>query len=334
MKKPLLSVIIPVYNTASSINRIADRVLKQKMRDLELVLIDDGSTDDTPRVLSKIAKSSRRVRVVTQKNAGPSGARNAGLRAAAGEFILFLDSDDDISPQMIPTMMRKQQSTGADVVTCAIKEVYPSGQTFVPDIKPRLVKATEQDVVVFALSSMGRETSVVYNPTNRIMRRDIITKNRLLYRTDLRFGEDLAFNLEYLRHARKIAVMSQPFYTYYHSTATSVFSESSIDYKYRQENTKFLWEFAETSDDPTVYNLATWVQTRWFLSFCKAVFRSSLSRNEKRQRVSYACRHEKFKKPNAIKALSFSQKLIIKTVMPLIKKPKVFYFLVSIVARG
>jgi glycosyltransferase involved in cell wall biosynthesis len=333
MKKPLLSVIIPVYNTADSVERIVGRVLRQKMRNFELILIDDGSTDGTPQILKNISKPSKRVRIITQKNAGPSAARNTGLNVAKGEFVLFLDSDDDINPQMIPRMVQKQQSADADLVTCAIKEIYPNGTTYTPNIQSRLIDSAKQNVVVFALDSMGKESSVIYNPSNRIMRRNIITKNHLQYRSDLRFGEDLAFNLEYLRHAHKIAVMSQPFYIYYQNSSTSVFSESVLDYSYRQKNASFLWEFAGLSDDPTVYNLAVWVQTRWFLSFCKFIRKSSLSGHEKRRRIVDACSHERFKKLNKIKVLPFSRKIIIKATLLLTKHPYIFYFSISIASR-
>ncbi|MCL2280560.1 glycosyltransferase [Candidatus Saccharibacteria bacterium] len=325
MKKPLLSVIIPVYNTGDVVSRITNRVLKQPMRDLELVLVDDGSTDDTLSVLHQIAKQDARVRVITQKNGGPSAARNTGLDSAKGEFVLLLDSDDDIESDMIPLMMEKQRSTNADLVTCVIKEIFLSGKTHTPNIESRSVDTAKQNVVLFALDSMGKEGSVIYNPCNRITRRSIIVDNHLKYRLDLRFGEDLAFNLEYLRYAKRIEVMNQALYIYHCDTATSVFSESALNHKYRQENTRFLWKFAKLSDDPAAHCLATWVQTRWFLSYAKLVSKSNLNKEEKKRRIIHACEHEKLERPAEFKYLSKKRQLIVKLILRLIKHPNLFY---------
>ena len=333
-KKPLLSVIIPVYNTGDIVSRIINRVLKQKMRDLELILVNDGSTDSSLGVLKKFAKQDKRVRVINQPNSGsPSGGRNSGLKNAKGKLILLLDSDDDIDPRMIPAMIARQQSTNADLVTCAIKEVYPDGKIFIPNIIDRSIDADKQDVVIFALDSLGKESSVIYNPCNRLFKNEIIRKNNLKYRMDLRFGEDLGFNLEYLQYVKRIEVMSQTFYVYYFGSPTSVFSKSALDYKYRKENRNFLWKFAKTSSDPAAHNHAVWVQVRWFLSYCKIVCLSQLDDKEKVHRISYACKHERFKKILGKNNLGTKRLLIIKITYFLVKRPRTLYYLIHFASK-
>jgi glycosyltransferase involved in cell wall biosynthesis len=325
MKQSLLSVIIPVYNTGDVVNRITDRVLKQPMRDLELILIDDGSTNSTLIILRRIEKSDKRVRVITQKNSGPSVARNTGLESAKGKFILFLDSDDDISTDMIVEMMKKQESTKADLVICAIKEVFPDGKVKIPKIKPRSIDTSKQDVVVFALDSMGKEGSVIYNPVNRIMRNNIIKERNLRYQDDLWLGEDTVFNLEYLKYTKKIEVMNQAFYTYYRENSTSVFAESSLDYNSRQKSAALLWKFAKLSSNPIAHDLATWVQIRWFLSFCRLVCISKLEKAEQKRRIFYACENESLERIFNMESLSKKQQLIAKVTFSLIKHPKLLY---------
>jgi len=333
MKKPLLSVIIPVFNRADTVGRIINRVLKQKMSDFELILVNDGSTDNSLAILKKFAKQDKRVRVIDQPNrcGGPSGGRNTGLENAKGEFILLLDSDDDIEPEMIPAMMKKQQTTNADLVVCAIKEVFPIGKTIPLKIESKSIDTSKEDIVAFAIDAMGKIGSLVYNPTNRIMRSSIIKKHNLKYLENLRFGEDTEFNMRYLKYAKKIEIMSEMFYIYHRDSLNSTFSESSLDYNNRVRLKEFLWKFAKTSKSSSAHDLAVWVQVRWFLSYCKIVIQSNLNQTEKKRRIIYACEHEKFKKLSSQKVLSKKHQMIIKATSCLITRPRFFYCFIKMI---
>ncbi|MDR1961632.1 MAG: glycosyltransferase [Gracilibacteraceae bacterium] len=115
---PKISVIMPVYNSGQYLPRAIDSVLGQILRDLELILVDDGSTDGSGQVCNRYARTDERVRVIRKPNGGTSSARNAGLAAVTGEYIAFADYDDYLFPEMYLYMYAKAEESGVDVVKC------------------------------------------------------------------------------------------------------------------------------------------------------------------------------------------------------------------------
>ena len=127
--QPRISVVIPVYNMDSTVEGSARSVLNQTFKDFELILIDDGSTDGTPSILDAIASEDGRVRVIHQANKGLSGARNVGVKNARGEFIAWLDADDQMQPKALEKMITAIDETGADVAICNYVNVDRQGNS-------------------------------------------------------------------------------------------------------------------------------------------------------------------------------------------------------------
>lgn len=126
-EKPLLSIIVPVYNVENYLQKCIDSILAQTFTDFELILVDDGSPDNCPALCDAAAAKDARIRVLHQKNGGLSAARNAGLDVARGEWIGFVDSDDYIAPEMYETLYKAVQSTGADLALCDYVKVDETG---------------------------------------------------------------------------------------------------------------------------------------------------------------------------------------------------------------
>lgn len=122
--RDLISVIVPVYNVAPFLPQCLDSILTQDYRALEVLLIDDGSQDGSGAVCDEYARRDSRVRVLHQKNAGAGAAKNAGLRAAAGEYLSFVDSDDFLEPGAYSSMLQLMKEAQADVAHCAFRDVY------------------------------------------------------------------------------------------------------------------------------------------------------------------------------------------------------------------
>lgn len=132
MNRSLVSVIIPCYNSAAFLSESIDSALGQSYADKEVIVVDDGSTDDSPRVMSGYGNA---IRVVRQANAGLSAARNAGIRAAQGRYIAFLDADDYWAPSFLEKMVAAAEETQAGIAYCGWQNVGlpgPRGQPFVP----------------------------------------------------------------------------------------------------------------------------------------------------------------------------------------------------------
>ena len=119
-----LSVIVPVYNVAAYLPQCLDSILSQDYEELEILLIDDGSTDASGEICDQYAAQDHRVRVIHQKNGGAAAAKNAGLRVATGEYLTFVDSDDFLEPNVYGYMLGLLKETGADVAECTFRDVY------------------------------------------------------------------------------------------------------------------------------------------------------------------------------------------------------------------
>lgn len=118
MKSIIVSVIIPVYNMESYLCRCLDSVLSCNYTDFEIICVNDGSTDRSLQILEEYAARDSRIRIIDQPNAGPSSARNSALKAASGEFVSFLDSDDYLHPQFFEIMTAVQNADNADLIVC------------------------------------------------------------------------------------------------------------------------------------------------------------------------------------------------------------------------
>ena len=119
MHEPLISVIVPVYRVEKYLKQCVDSILAQSHRNLEVLLIDDGSPDACPAICDAYAEADSRVRVIHQENQGPSAARNAGLDACRGEYIGFADSDDWMEPELLASLLRMLQEKNLDVAFSA-----------------------------------------------------------------------------------------------------------------------------------------------------------------------------------------------------------------------
>lgn len=122
--KDLISVIIPVYNVAAYLPQCVESVLRQDHKNLEVILINDGSWDESGTICDRYAVQDSRVRVIHQKNGGAAAAKNAGLRIATGEYLSFVDSDDYLQPGVYGYMLDVLQTTGADAAQFSFQDVY------------------------------------------------------------------------------------------------------------------------------------------------------------------------------------------------------------------
>ena len=130
-----ISVIIPVYNVETYLSTCLESVLHQSYRDLEILLIDDGSTDKCPEICDAYAVKDQRIKVIHKKNGGLSDARNAGLAVVTGDYISFIDSDDCIAPDMLEKMLQAIHDKNADICCCGITS-YFEGEAREDELKP------------------------------------------------------------------------------------------------------------------------------------------------------------------------------------------------------
>lgn len=200
----MISVIVPIYNTEKYLHRCIDSILAQTFTDFELLLINDGSKDNSGAICDEYAAKDPRIHVFHKENGGVSSARNVGLDNAKGDYIMFVDSDDYMFPQMCEQMIATIESKKADLVVCGTTETGGGYWRPVADNDYTLTQLKENFVELL-------HTELLSPPWNKIFKRTIIGEQR--FQEDITFGEDLIFNLEYIDKCNKVSfIKASPFF--------------------------------------------------------------------------------------------------------------------------
>lgn len=205
-----VSIIVPIYNSRDYLSQCIDSILNQSYSDFELLLIDDGSTDDSKTICDDYEARDNRIRAYHKENGGVSSARNKGLDEAKGDFIIFIDADDYINPGYVEHLMNPD----SDLVITGIKRFNARSESFSP-----------LSTSSFAINDLPShwntipDVSIVYNFTvAKRFRTSIIREHGIRFDEDLFFSEDMLFNMEYMSHS------------------VSFYESPVIDYMYRIES--------------------------------------------------------------------------------------------------
>ena len=200
----MISIIVPIYNAERYLYRCFDSILHQKFVDFELLLINDGSKDNSSAICYEYAKCDNRIHVFHKENGGVSSARNWGLDKAIGEYIMFVDSDDYMLPGMLEVMLSTLESKKADLVVCGTTETGGGYWRPIADVDYSINQLKENFVSLL-------HTELLSPPWNKIYKKEIIGSNRFC--EDISFGEDLLFNIQYLEKCENISFIKEsPFY--------------------------------------------------------------------------------------------------------------------------
>lgn len=196
---PTVSVIVPVYNSEKYLAKCIDSILSQTLRNLEIILVDDGSTDGSPAICDNYSCQDARVICIHQENAGAAAARNKGLKAATGKFIAFVDSDDWIDQNMYETMVRAAESQDCDLTICdCMKELPTESHLYTHELPggyyDRETMLSQYFPQLLMPDSM--EYPVTISNWLLLIRREIILENNLSFPERMRFSEDLLFGSE------------------------------------------------------------------------------------------------------------------------------------------
>lgn len=214
---PKISIIVPVYNGAEFLRPCIDSILAQSFCDLEIILVDDGSTDESPEICDGYAALDKRVICIHQENAGAAAARNRGLKVSTGKYIAFVDSDDWIDQDMYETMVSAAEERSCDLVICdCVKESETGSQTYTHELPGG--SYDREAMVAQYFPQLLMPDSVEYPVTISnwllLIRREIIEENRLSFPEGMRFSEDLLFGSEVGYYAQSMTYLKG--YTPYH----------------------------------------------------------------------------------------------------------------------
>lgn len=203
---PEVSVIVPVYNVERSISRCLNSLQTQTFSNIEIILIDDGSTDKSGAICEHFAATDSRIIVIHQSNSGVSEARNNGIEIAKSEYILFVDSDDYVDDRYVETMFQNK----SDLTLCGMQKEDEKGRKIseVKYVNKLFLKQEEIDYVDF-ISQRG-----IYSPYCKLFRRSIICDNTIKFPQNISWGEDGMFLGDYLQHTKSIRFIDYNGYHY------------------------------------------------------------------------------------------------------------------------
>lgn len=199
-----VSVIVPAYNIQDYIGKCVDSILNQSYKDLEVILVDDGSTDNTLSILKNYQDKDDRVKLVHQENKGLSGARNSGLDISIGEFVYFVDGDDRIHPLCIEKLLTIAEEYGCDIVQCGVLS-FLEDDNITTELEGEKVEIVSGKNICrrMILSRDSSEMTVVWN---KLYRRSIFDNKRF---TEGMVYEDTALTHELFWKSNKVAVTNQ-----------------------------------------------------------------------------------------------------------------------------
>lgn len=215
----MITFIVPVYNAEPTLARCLDSILKQDYADIEIIAVNDGSSDRSLQILMEYRKTDSRIQVIDQKNSGVSVARNQGVLHASGEFIMFVDSDDYIEPNTCSRLLEYMKED-TDLVIFGLN-IYKEGRLLrTPHLKTAIIHIKND------INDYWNLRTINLGPCNKIYRKALI---KSLFDETLSLGEDTLFVLEYLKNIHTIQVVGKCFYN------VSLDNAGSLNRKYRDD---------------------------------------------------------------------------------------------------
>lgn len=216
--RPKISVIVPIYNAELYLEQCIESVLNQTLRDIELLLIDDGSTDNSFLICEKYKKRDNRIQLYTNKNVGQGLERNFGIKKSTGEYIAFLDSDDQYKENMLEKLYQRAIETNADMVSCRIVDMHDGKIIKEHPLNDKVligckeIKAAMADMISYEEKDGYSGCIAIWDS---IFKRDIIENEGIQFFSERDvYSEDLLFKLMFMTHAKKIAFCTEAVYLY------------------------------------------------------------------------------------------------------------------------
>ncbi len=207
-KAPFISIVIPVYKAADTIPRCVNSVVAQTYQDWELILVEDGSPDNSGIIIDALAQRDSRIRTIHQANGGPGKARNTGIDNAVGRYVLFIDADDTIGPKHLEDLAKKANPSVPMLICQGVTKIMDQ-VTQELSFMPRMYQSSEMQKILEEnpVSRMGFSVCKLYD-------RNVLNRYQIRMDTEITLGEDLMFLLHYLLHIDQVCFIDKVDYYY------------------------------------------------------------------------------------------------------------------------
>ena len=247
---PKISVIVPVYNVEKYLPRCMDSIINQTLNDIEIIMIDDGSPDNCPKLCDEYVKRDSRVKVVHQKNQGLGLARNTGLEIATGKYVTFVDSDDYIALESMECIWAKMEECNADMCVFSYKNKADSGSEELKTIPIGDNVYEERDILSVVLLGMvgseptyPRDTYIGMSVWKCAYSRKVLEENNLRFISEREYiSEDIIFQLLTLKYMKRVVTMTRPLYFYCENASSDSLTKKYSEDKFRRYKKLYLKE--------------------------------------------------------------------------------------------
>lgn len=221
---PLISIIVPIYNSEKTIMRCIESIISQSYKNFEILLIDDGSTDNSFKICTSYSQKDKRIKSFHKKNEGVSSSRNYGLNIAQGEYITFIDSDDYVLEHYLEHLLSKD----SDLVICGFKDMpNPNGnETYLDE------GIYNNKTIIGKFLSKEINSMLFKSVWCKLFKSEIIYSNKLTFNTNLFLGEDSIFVLQYLCFCTSISTIPNVDYMYYIPTSIKKYTLNHENYRF------------------------------------------------------------------------------------------------------
>lgn len=328
-----VSIIVPIYNAQKYIKACLNSILRQTYRDFELFLVDDGSRDASGRICDHYAKKDKRITVYHRENAGVSAARNFGLAHATGKYILFVDADDTIEPDMLAGCVQLAEKNGAELVICSFRYYMTDDDNrMVENSLENEVCVTEKELFDHWFSTLA-EKEILNPPWNKLIRKDLLDANHIRFHEEFSICEDMMFSVEILDACKKMVLTGSMYYNYYiKSTGTLVFKfhENYFEAltKFYEAACKYCKKFEKNSEQLQIVNSLYVNLTIMFLK--QICIKSNWNRKTRNLKMNDIRKNEEFL--NALKRISLNRKK--KLICYFLKRGKFYLIYVLYVLKN
>lgn len=296
----MISIVVPVYKSEKTLGGCLDSLLGQTYQDIEVICVIDGSPDSCGDICDAYAEKDSRVRAIKRENGGVSSARNRGIDEAKGEYLMFVDSDDTVTPDYCEKMWQACEDTKADLILCGFHHWYVG----------RDVVKKPENPGVYDTSNYGADFLKLYQtgflnmPWNKLFRKELTGR----FDTSLSLGEDLLFNLDYMKKCRSIAVIPDALINYIQEEKGNTLSSKKRDNKLEiaSKVCKGVQEYySSLTGKAELHPIIAGKFVMEFFDDCeKLPFDKETSKKEKVQMIRALSENREFKEANKVAAVT------------------------------
>jgi glycosyltransferase involved in cell wall biosynthesis len=296
-----VSVIVPVYNSAAYLDRCLLSIIGQTYTDLEIIIVNDGSTDRSVEIITGYERQDARIVVIHQSNKGVSAARNAGIRIATGKYLCFVDGDDALEANYVEEMYSLMTTKCCDLVCTNFDYLRTNGTIEKQDTMCRLPEYLDDEDAIRAFL-----TQQITGHITKMFKRSICLQNHLFFVEGKRW-EDVIFVFAYILHSKRVGIVHQYLYKYYQNDTALTQRVDTLDVLMRIEAARYCVQLNEQQNSGRFQAENRCLMTKAFIGVMLASFKSTMpdiyNRLRREMRV--------YERNLALRFLSLSEKLLI-----------------------